>query len=90
MIVPVLHPVGVEPERQEHVGVGVVHPEGGRQDADDDDTAAVERQRAADEPRVASEARLPQAVGDDGDRLGSGPIVLRREIAPEAGRRSEC
>ena len=90
VFVPVLHPVCVEPERQEHVGLWVIHAEGGRQDADDHDAAAVERQRTADEPRVAPEPRLPQPIGDDRDRLGSGSIVLRREIAPEAGRRSEC
>ena len=39
---------------------------------------------------IAAEARLPVAIGDDGDRRGARPVVVRRERAPENGRHAEA
>ena len=53
-----------------------------RRDADDGEGRAIERQRLADDRRVASQAALPEAMADDHDRRRL-LVVFGREPAAE-------
>src|SRR4029450_4829182 len=48
-----------------------------------------ERDRSADDRRVAAEPSRPQAVAEDGDLRHAPPILLVRECAPAKDRRTE-
>ena len=60
---------GLEPEGQPELDVAGGEEEGRRHDPDHREGLAVQSDRAADDPRVAPELRLPQAVAQDGDAL---------------------
>jgi hypothetical protein len=66
---PQLDPEGMDEPRRHH--------------ADDRVGVPRERDRAADDRRVASELARPQAVGEDGHPLSSRAVLSRREDAPE-------
>jgi Bacterial protein of unknown function (DUF839) len=55
----------------------------GRHDADNLSAASVERQRLADDSRVAAEASLPESVTEDRHKRSSGPVLFRCERPPQ-------
>ena len=66
-----------------------VEVEGLPHHADDRHGGVVQRQRAADDRRVAVEAALPERVAEDGDRRAVEPALLGGEVAPERQRHAE-
>src|SRR6185436_15615512 len=80
----------LEPQqRREDVGLApaAVHP--ARQHADDGEGLAAERERPAQDLRIAAEAPLPEALAEHGHAGRAGLLVLRLDPAPQDRRPAE-
>ncbi len=71
-----------DPDRHEDVGVRLRQAELGRENADDGVGLAAERDRAADDRRIARPLALPETVGQSHDALTALAVVVLRERAP--------
>src|SRR5262249_61385483 len=60
-----------------------------RHDTDDQRRTEVERDRAADDGRIATEAALPEFVTEDGDGVGARRLFARQEVPAKQWPRAE-